>query len=522
MAIQDTIDSMEQNLSNAYGAVEDMGGTIPQNANLANLGNSILSIPTGGSVTSVNTQTGDVVLDADDIDDTSTTNKFVTASDKTAWDGKSVVSVSDTGTATDEVEYITINGVEKKIKSGGGGSSTPAEEIHAYDRKKTLPMVWEQYTGFSGMPSANNISNMWSDGVDIYWSDPSNSRQLRLNRETKTFETMTWGGSGDALNAANGTTIFNNGKDIFSLQYYIWKLNVSTHTWSQSGITIDGSNHPTGLQTFRYKNKTFASAGNASNYSFYELPDFSETFTEKNWTLPKDKGCNYFWTDGRYLYLDNTYVYDEAKDDWDEITWGIKGDISTFSKSSVCYIYGDVYYITNTSPYFFKFDKTSRTFKTYTMYGLPTASFGSCVWSDGVDIYMTRQATTYRLKYNYPKGVEPDLDMVKIPPISTPTQLALDSHTSESSIELDYNKYTKFSAQNGALTITLKALPNYVPEYRAKITTVAQSAVTLPSGTTIKTNDTTNCVIVDNVATLETTQTYEINIQDGLAYIYVI
>lgn len=38
---------------------------------------SIPSVP----VTSVNTQTGDVVLDADDIDDTSTTNKFTTASD---------------------------------------------------------------------------------------------------------------------------------------------------------------------------------------------------------------------------------------------------------------------------------------------------------------------------------------------------------------------------------------------------------------------------------------------------------
>lgn len=36
-----------------------------------------------GAVDSVNGQTGDVVLDADDISDTSTTNKFVTATDKT-------------------------------------------------------------------------------------------------------------------------------------------------------------------------------------------------------------------------------------------------------------------------------------------------------------------------------------------------------------------------------------------------------------------------------------------------------
>lgn len=57
-------------------------------------------------------------LSADLVDDTSTTNKFVTAADKTAWDGKSVVSVSDSGTAVDEVRYITINGAEKKLAGG--------------------------------------------------------------------------------------------------------------------------------------------------------------------------------------------------------------------------------------------------------------------------------------------------------------------------------------------------------------------------------------------------------------------
>ena len=39
------------------------------------------------------------------------------------WNAKSTVSVSDTGTATDEVQYITIDGVEKKL-AGGGSSVT--------------------------------------------------------------------------------------------------------------------------------------------------------------------------------------------------------------------------------------------------------------------------------------------------------------------------------------------------------------------------------------------------------------
>lgn len=51
------------------------------------LGGWDIVITWGGAVDSVNTQTGDVVLDADDISDTSTTNKYTTAWDisKLAW-----------------------------------------------------------------------------------------------------------------------------------------------------------------------------------------------------------------------------------------------------------------------------------------------------------------------------------------------------------------------------------------------------------------------------------------------------
>lgn len=49
-----------------------------------------------GSVISVNWQTWVVTLDADDISDSTTTNKFVTATDKTTWSGKVAVS-TDTG-----------------------------------------------------------------------------------------------------------------------------------------------------------------------------------------------------------------------------------------------------------------------------------------------------------------------------------------------------------------------------------------------------------------------------------------
>lgn len=54
----------------------------------------------GGAVDSVNSQTGVVVLDADDIDDTSTTHKFVTASDLTTLSNTSGTNTGDQDLST--------------------------------------------------------------------------------------------------------------------------------------------------------------------------------------------------------------------------------------------------------------------------------------------------------------------------------------------------------------------------------------------------------------------------------------
>lgn len=77
----------------------------------------------GGAVDSVNGQTGTVVLDADDIDDTSTTNKFVTAGDLTNLSnlsgtntGDQTLPVKATGaeidTGTDDAKFATAKAIE--------------------------------------------------------------------------------------------------------------------------------------------------------------------------------------------------------------------------------------------------------------------------------------------------------------------------------------------------------------------------------------------------------------------------
>ena len=73
-------------------------------------GNNILwsgNIEITAWVSSVNGETGAVVLDADDIDDTSTTNKFVSASEKNTWNNKA--DTDDIGNATITVKQAGTN-----------------------------------------------------------------------------------------------------------------------------------------------------------------------------------------------------------------------------------------------------------------------------------------------------------------------------------------------------------------------------------------------------------------------------
>lgn len=91
-------------------------------------------------VESVNGETGAVVLSASDILATNTQSVQANleridtevegviddvADLETEVSGKSTVSVSATGTATDEIGYITVDGVEKKIAGGGSGEYLP-------------------------------------------------------------------------------------------------------------------------------------------------------------------------------------------------------------------------------------------------------------------------------------------------------------------------------------------------------------------------------------------------------------
>ena len=95
---------------------------------------STATVTTGGNVTSVNTQTGDVVLDADDISDAATTNKFATQAQLDKVDHLTVTQAvnldtieSDTATNNAKVGY-TDAAVDARIAAASitDLSDTPA------------------------------------------------------------------------------------------------------------------------------------------------------------------------------------------------------------------------------------------------------------------------------------------------------------------------------------------------------------------------------------------------------------
>ena len=62
-------------------------------------------------------------LKSDFVDDSSCDNLFVSATEKSTWDAKSVVTANPSGTDGSDLTRIAINGTNYKIPSGGSGGS---------------------------------------------------------------------------------------------------------------------------------------------------------------------------------------------------------------------------------------------------------------------------------------------------------------------------------------------------------------------------------------------------------------
>lgn len=146
--------------------------------------------PTGANlVISVNGETGEIVLDADDIDDTSTTNKFTTASEKNTWDAKQDALTPGTDYVDPDLDSVFNVGVGHDAEVDNGDSDTA----------KTIDFT-----------TGNMQKITLTDDCTFTFTPPATPRTCKLKLisdgtgRTLTFPSMHW--VGDVLAANTGTS----------------------------------------------------------------------------------------------------------------------------------------------------------------------------------------------------------------------------------------------------------------------------------------------------------------------------
>ena len=111
-------------------------------------------------VTSVNSKTWAVTLDADDISDSATTNKFVTASDKTTWSGKQDALATQTA--------YTTKWTATKVPTISTNTLWQVTAITETDITFPVTSVWWS-TGAVWLKTVNGSSLIWTGNISAWW-----------------------------------------------------------------------------------------------------------------------------------------------------------------------------------------------------------------------------------------------------------------------------------------------------------------------------------------------------------------
>ena len=221
-------------------------------------------------------------LNADLVDDTNSTNKFVTATDKSNWNGKQDELVSGTNIKTINNESLLGSG-NITIQGGSGSTGTGKK--------------WEKTTLTAPAPglSINSSSNIWTDGTTIYYSGGSSQYYL----DGDEWKVKTWTYPSDYTGNVYGSGIW---KDLQGNVYYSSAL---------TSFYLDGNE-----------------------------------WKVKNWTLPSgvtQMYGHYIWNDGVNIYysdlMNSVQLYLDGTE-WKTKTWNFSVSSGNIWKD----LEGNIYY----------------------------------------------------------------------------------------------------------------------------------------------------------------------------------
>ena len=208
------------------------------------------AIPGGGAVDSVNGQTGTVVLDADDISDSGTTNKWTNASEKATWNAKgngtvtSVTGVSGettvaSGTTTPVIgiasAYTTArtNYADSKVLNTLSGSETDKAPSVSASKAYFQTLL----TNSDGLAAALSDETGYSAGaVAVFNNGPTITGSMKvMNLENSTSAALGQFSFGSG-SAAPRIQSNQPGRAVFDLRQLA--ASGDMQTWQQNGAVI--------------------------------------------------------------------------------------------------------------------------------------------------------------------------------------------------------------------------------------------------------------------------------------------
>ena len=215
---------------------------------------------------------------------------------------------------------------------------------------------------------------MWTDGTDLYFS---NDVQYKLNKETNTWESITW--NGDNL-PQMGNYIWSDGDSIYYHNKY--KLNKETNTWESISwnVTFDGRYVWTDGINIYYSNST----------TQYKLNKETNTWETWTWNGATVVDTYYLWTDGTSIYHNGNgrnYKLNKETNTWETWTWNGNGGCwgtNVWSDSTNIYF--------NSGGVTYKLNKETNTWETW---GGNIPYRPENTWTDGKNVYFSDSGETY-------------------------------------------------------------------------------------------------------------------------------